>query len=165
MKRPDLRSLPTPPSPAEAAQAESELTALFHGLLARGERDEESPDYDLLEAAVDGQLEPFEAELFASRLAGDAALEREFVELSGLRERLRHQRQTSPAVRSWISARPAGRRWLGLAAAAVLLAALGLEFRHSVRESESQIVDNASRSVQPLFADSFERGTTDRWSN
>ena len=143
MTRSNLRSLPTlPPSPAEVALAETELTAVFDGLLARGERDEESPAYELLEAAVDGTLDPVEAERFTSRLAGDPALQREFDELE--------------------------RRWLGFDAAAILLAALGIELRQGLHQPDLDSASGtgaAQRQIEPVFVDSFEGGTTASWSN
>jgi len=160
MNRSNLRSFPTPATPATVA-AEGELASLFDALLARGERDEESPDYELLEAAVDGGLEPFEAELFASRLAGDPVLEREFGDLVNLRDRLLDPQRGLLTVRRFAARRRAdGRRWLGLAAAAILLAVVGLEVRH-----HGGITGNTARLEQPLFADSFEGGSTERWSN
>ena len=149
------------------------MKVLFDGLLAGGERDEESPDYELLEAAVDGTLEPVEAELFASRLAGDPVLQREFDDLMALRDRF----QTSRAAHRFASYRvAAGRAWkgLGLAAAAVLLVALGLGFRQDLQRSERAVSEvnggtgrpaPAQSQGEPLFVDSFEGGTTDSWSN
>ncbi len=164
MNRSNLRALPTRSTAEAALASESELAAFLTGLLERGERDardEDSPDYDLLEAAVDDKLDPVQAEIFASRLAGDAALEREVDEMVALRKQLRR----APAVRR--TARPAanGRRWLGLAAAAMLLAAVGFELRHQVRDSGTRVAGNAPAAAQPLFADSFEAGNTERWSN
>ncbi|MEO8195927.1 MAG: hypothetical protein ABI689_04310 [Thermoanaerobaculia bacterium] len=171
MTRSNLRSLPplvTSPdlgASMDAVRAESELAGLFDGLLARGRRDEESPDYELLEAAVDGALDPLEAELFASRLAGDPVLQREFDGLVALRAQLRLAPRTST------SRRPAVRRWLGFAAAAVLLAVLGLEVRQDLRRpastaaSMAQRPEAAQRGAQVVFADSFEDGSTEHWSN
>ena len=97
MNRPNLRLLPTPalgrPCPVPRRRTDGSAPrpswpVAFEGLLARGERDEESPEYEQLEAAVDGTLDPVEAELFASRLAGDPVLQREFDELVALRDRL-----------------------------------------------------------------------------
>jgi anti-sigma factor RsiW len=186
MNRSNLRLLPTPASesmpvlpPEEILRAESELAVAFEGLLARGERDEESPEYELLEAAVDGRLDPVAAELFASRLAGDPVLQREFDDLVALRDRL----QVSPAARSVASSRSAARGWMGLAAAAVLLIAASLGFRQDlgptppppagvatagIAASGTGAVDSLGvpqRPAEPLFADSFEGGTTDSWSN
>lgn len=195
MNRSNLRVLPTPapaplpvPTAEERLRAESELAAALEGLLARGERDEESPEYEQLEAAVDGRLDPVEAECFASRLAGDPVLQREFDELVALRNRL----QVSPAARSFASGRSAGRSWVGFAAAAVLLVAAGLGFRQDLVRTAPLSADSAGveaaatgtlaagdagaadaadhpgasqRPVEPLFADSFEGGTTDSWSN
>ncbi len=178
MYRPNLHSLPTPPSSPPplmaieaigAESAELELTEFFGDLLARGENDDESPDYDRLEAAVDGRLDPVEAELFASRLVGDAVLEREFGDLVALRDRLSRSRQGPPTVRPFASPWGAGgRRWLGVAAAALLLAVLGVEVRHNSGKSEARLAASAradQASAQPLFSDSFEDGSTDRWSN
>lgn len=184
MNRSNLRSLPTlAPSPAEVASAEAELTALFGGLLARGARDEESPAYELLEAAVDGTLDPVEAERFHSRLAGDAELQREFDELLALRDRVQGAPAAvrfAPPSRS-ASHRLAGKggkgspnRWLGFAAAAVLLAALGLEYRQGFqhpdagtagRVSAASSQEAARPQAEPVFVDSFEGGTTASWSN
>lgn len=164
MNRSNLRTLPTRPTAEAALASERELAAFFAGLLARGERDardDDSPDYDLLEAAADGRLDPVEAELLASRLAGDAALERELDELVALRTQLR----LAPAARRTARGPAIGRRWLGVAAAAVLLAAVGLELRHHGRDSGTHVAGNAPAAVQPLFADSFEDGNTERWSN
>ncbi len=102
MNRSNLRSLPTlAPSPAEVALAEAELTAVFDGLLARGARDEESPAYELLEAAVDGTLDPVEAETVpqsAGRRSGAAARVRRASGLArtGFRERLPQSRSRRP---------------------------------------------------------------------
>ena len=179
MNRSNLRLLPTPatalipvPPPEEQLRAEAELAVAFEGLLARGERDEESPEYEQLEAAVDGRLDPVEAELFASRLAGDPVLQREFDELVALRSRL----QVSPAAESVASGRSAGRSWVGFVAAAVLLAAAGLGFRQDLVRTAPLSSGSASveavdrlgtpqRPAEPLFADSFEGGTTASWSN
>lgn len=175
MIRSNLRSLPplAPPTvpgvavdAAGAERAEAELAGWFDELLARGQRDEEVPDYELLEAAVDGKLDPVEAELFSSRLAGDPVLQREFDDLAALRDLL--QRRTA-------TARPAAtRRWIGFAAAAVLLAALGLGLRPEHRQAGSTTASMTSqREATPpsqgvgevVFTDSFEGGTTDHWSN
>jgi anti-sigma factor RsiW len=181
MNRSNLRSLPTPaPSPADVASAEAELTALFGGLLARGARDEESPAYELLEAAVDGTLDPVEAERFHSRLAGDPELQRDFDELVALRDRVQGAPAAvrfAPPSRS-ASHRLAGKgspsRWLGFAAAAVLLAALGLEYRQGFqhpdagtagRVSPASSLEAARPQAEPVFVDSFEGGTTASWSN
>ncbi len=165
MNRSNLRSLPTPQtSPAEVALVEAELTAVFDGLLARGERDEESPTYELLEAAVDGTLDPVEAERFTSRLAGDPALQREFDELLALRDQV----QRSPATDRFAPRTRLERRWLGFAAAAVLLAALGIEFRQGLHQPDldsASVAGATQRQVEPVFADSFEGGTTASWSN
>jgi len=164
MNRSNLRALPTRPTAETALASERELVAFFAGLLARGERDardEDSPDYDLLEAAADGRLDPVAAELLASRLAGDAVLERELDELVALRAQLRW----TPATRRSVRGPAIGRRWLGVAAAAVLLAAVGLELRHYGRDSGTPVAGNAPAAVQPLFADNFEDGNTDHWSD
>jgi len=163
MNRSNLRALPTRPTAETALASERELVAFFAGLLARGERDardEDSPDYDLLEAAADGRLDPVAAELLASRLAGDAVLVRELDELVALRAQLRWTTVTKRTARG-----PAiGRRWLAVAAA-VLLAAVGLELRHYGRDSGTPVAGNAPAAVQPLFADNFEDGNTDHWSD
>lgn len=174
MNRSNLRLLPTSPSaalpmpsPEDRLRAESELAAAFEVLLSRGEREEESPEYEQLEAAVDGRLDPVEAELFASRLAGDPALQREFDELVALRNRL----QLAPAASSGASGRSAGRSWIGFAAAAVLLVAVGLGLRQDLGQTppaSSEAADRAAtaaRAPEPLFADSFEGGSTASWSN
>lgn len=174
MNRSNLRSLPTlPSSPEESRRAESELVGLFDGLLARGRGEEESPDYDLLEAAVDGTLDPVEAELFASRLAGDPVLQREFDDLVALRQELQlpAPATSSRPARQPMARQPVVRRWVGLAAAAVLLAALGLDLRLEYQRGKS----TASKPVQGstvaatgsrvVFIDSFEAGSTAHWSN
>jgi len=186
MNRSNLRALPTPPfssfasfsdtPPEERRRAESELVAAFALQLDRGESDEESPEYEQLEAAVDGTLDPVEEELFASRLAGDTVLQREFEELVALRNRLR----ISPAASRVASGRSTGRRWLGFAAAAVLLVAASLAFQQDLGRTApplaglgtaadgaggGHLLGTAQRSAEPLFADSFEGGTTDGWSN
>jgi anti-sigma factor RsiW len=178
MNRSNIRPFPTPGAADAGAvgAAEAELVALFGDLIARGEREEESPDYDLLEAAVDGRLDPVESERFESRLAGDPVLTREFNDLMALR-----QRSQSPAdsVRRAVPA--AHRRWVGYAAAAVLLAAAGLGLRQDQRPTETtsasfsrQTAQAAMRSPgatvpssgrEVVFTDSFEGGTTDHWSN
>lgn len=172
----NLRPFPAPSkaidSVASRSAAEREMEGFWNTLLARGASAEESPDYELLEAAVDGRLDPIEEELFASRIAGDAGLEREFADLVALRQRL-----TNPSA-PWQSAagRKPVRQWLGLAAAAVLLAAVGLGVRHNLErqagsgsrmpgDQMTPVVAPAPHPGQPLFADSFEGGTTDRWSN
>lgn len=178
MNRSNLRSLPTLENSPEASfRAESELVGLFDGLLARGRGDEESPDYDLLEAAVDGTLDPVEAELFASRLAGDPVLQREFDDLVALRQQLR---LPAPGTASRPARQALLRRRVGLAAAAVLLAALGLDLRldhlraASANDSASQVASAAHPAGRAtatpgtsrvVFVDSFEGGTTDHWSN
>lgn len=174
MTRSNLRSLPTLVTSPESAvsavveRVESELVGLFDGLLARGRGDEESPDYELLEAAVDGALDPVEAELFTSRLAGDPVLQREFDGLVALRDQLRLAPTAAMPRRP---ARPAVFRWLGFAAAAVLLAALGLEVRQDLRRPVSvsaksaELPGTAARSANVVFADSFEDGSTEHWSN
>lgn len=174
MTRSNLRSLPTLVTSPESAvsavveRVESELVGLFDGLLARGRGDEESPDYELLEAAVDGALDPVEAELFTSRLAGDPVLQREFDGLVALRDQLRLAPTAATPRRP---ARPAVFRWLGFAAAAVLLAALGLEVRQDLRRPVSvsaksaELPGTAARSANVVFADSFEDGSTEHWSN
>jgi len=177
MNRSNFRLLPTPTADTGATvAAESELVALFGDLIARGERDERyemAPDYELLEAAVDGKLDAVETELFESRLAGDPALAREFNELMALRDSLQHR--ASPARKS---SRPAPHRWVRFAAAAVLLATAGLGLRFDRRSSEttsaslasarpmtSPAAASAPSGRQVVFADSFEHGTTDHWSN
>ena len=171
MTRSNLRSLPTLVTSPESAvsadtvRVESELVGLFDGLLARGRGDEESPDYELLEAAVDGALDPVEAELFTSRLAGDPVLQREFDGLVALRDQLR---LAAPAA---TPRRPVVRRWLGFAAAAVLLAALGLEVRQDLRRPESasaraaELPGTAQRSGNVVFTYRFEAGSTEHRSN
>lgn len=167
MTRSNLRSLPTletspaHPVASDAAWAEAELAGLFDGLLARGRGDEESPDYELLEAAVDGTLDPVETERFYSRLAGDPVLQREFDGLVALRDQLRL------ATGATGSRRPAARRWLSFAAAAVLLAALGLGLRLDNRRADSiaRGSGGAPGASSVLFVDSFEGGTTEHWSN
>lgn len=171
MNRSNLRSLPTlvtSPAPrvaVDAARAESELAGLFDGLLARGREDEESPGYELLEAAVDGTLDPVEAELFSSRLAGDPVLQREFDDLVALRNQLALANTATSAA---ASRRPAASRWLGFAAAAVLLAALGLGLRQEHRPTTAGLAgapEAATGTSQVVFVDSFEGGTTHHWSN
>jgi len=182
MNRPNLRLLPTPALPSspvtpvdEMLRAEADLAVAFEGLLVRGERDEESPEYEQLEAAVDGTLDPVEAELFASRLAGDPLLQREFDELVALRDRLKvvpAARRVAPAA----SAAFSSRRWLGFAAAAMLLIAASVGLRldlgrtaplpaGSAGVAAADRMSTAQRPAEPLFADSFEGGTTDSWSN
>lgn len=185
MNRTHLRALPALPVPGtppeELLRAESELAVAFEGLLACGARDEEAPEYEWLEAAVDGTLDPIEAELFASRLAGDPLLQREFDELVALRDRLR----ISPAASRVAAGRSGGRRWLSLAAAAVVLVAASLAFRQDLDRTPSPVAGLASNAAatsvpadaanaanaasvsagEPLFADSFEGGTTGSWSN
>jgi hypothetical protein len=185
MNRSNIRHFPTPETAPGGASdaATSELVALFGDLIASGELDERyemAPDYDQLEAAVDGRLDPDEAELFESRLAGDPVLTREFNDLVALRERS-NQRSMRPADSAFSAKRPAHRRWVGYAAAAVLLAAAGLGLRQDLRPAQTT---SASFSRQPsqtgmrsldatvppsgrevVFADSFEGGTTDHWSN
>jgi anti-sigma factor RsiW len=182
MNRSNFRLLPTPAADAAdtgaTVAAESELVALFGDLIARGERDERyemAPDYELLEAAVDGKLDAVETELFESRLAGDPALAREFNELMALRDSLQHR--ATPARKS---SRPAPHRWVRFAAAAVLLAAAGLGLRLDLRYRSSESTSASLASARPMtspaaasapsgrqvvFADSFEHGTTDHWSN
>ena len=185
MNRPNLRLLPTPALPSspvtpvdETLRAEADLAVAFEGLLVRGERDEESPEYEQLEAAVDGTLDPVEAELFASRLAGDPLLQREFDELVALRDRLKvvpAARRVAPAASAAFSAF-SSRRWLGFAAAAMLLIAASVGLRldlgrtaplpaGSADVAAADRMSTAQRPAEPLFADSFEGGTTDSWSN
>ena len=151
MTRPNLRSLPTletlPQRSAAGvsqadqtavAQAEAELAGLFSGLLARGRSDEDSPDYELLEAAVDGTLDPLVSTLAAALF---------------LREQV-------PA-----------RRWLGFAAAALVLAAAGIGLRQDLRRPAAVTAAAATAPAatqsghEVVFADSFEGGTTGHWSN
>lgn len=185
MTRPNLRSLPTletlpqrgaagvsPADQTAVAQAEAELAGLFSGLLARGRSDEDSPDYELLEAAVDGTLDPVEAELFASRLAGDPELQREFDELLALRDQLRQLPSAARhASRPSTVGRPASRRWLGFAAAALVLAAAGIGLRQDLRRPAAVTAAAATAPAatqsghEVVFADSFEGGTTGHWSN
>jgi anti-sigma factor RsiW len=150
----------------DAARAESELAGLFDGLLARGREDEESPGYELLEAAVDGTLDPVEAELFSSRLAGDPVLQREFDDLVALRNQLLPRANTATSAAA--ARRPAASRWLGFAAAAVLLAALGLGLRPEHRPTTAGLAGGPEAATGPsqvVFVDSFEGGTTRHWSN
>jgi hypothetical protein len=175
MNRSHLRGLPapstpqTPADPAAVSRDERELLFHFEGLLALGRSDDEAPDFELLEAAVDGKLGEIEAGLFASRLAGDAALQREFDELVALRDRLALRPASRPEPRSVPS-----RRWMALAAAAALLAVVGLELRQhpgpngepdGLSTAGTQLASSTSDPAQPLFADSFEGGSTERWSN
>jgi hypothetical protein len=180
MNRSHLRSLPSPASSpngasgAELAAAESELEPFLVGLLERGARDEESPDYELLEGAIDGTLDPVDVEILESRLVGDPVLQREFEALAEIRDRLRNSRATVGGAASHprSTGRAAGRRWLHFVAAAILLAAAGLGLRQELKDHSSLAANGvSSRSSQPasrgevLFADSFEGGSTEHWSN
>jgi anti-sigma factor RsiW len=163
MNRRPLRSLPPlPPVGPQNTLAEAELVELFGSLLARGEREDETPDYEQLEAAVDGALDPVEAELFASRLAGDPVLQREFDDLVALRSQL--QRKAAGRRPAAAPAVPL-RRWLGYAAAAVVLAAVGVSLRPQARLGGAVTVSAAQAPSEALFADSFEGGSTAHWSN
>ncbi len=81
------------------------------------------------------------------------------------------QATNAPAGPGATSRRPAMRRWLGFAAAAVLLVALGVEVRHDLRQPEStaaslaQRPEPAQRSAKVVFTDSFEDASTEHWSN
>ena len=60
------------------------------------------------------------------------------------------------------------RRWLGFAAAAILLAALGIELRQGLHQPDLDSASGtgaAQRQIEPVFVDSFEGGTTASWSN
>ncbi|MEO8275097.1 MAG: hypothetical protein ABI639_02700 [Thermoanaerobaculia bacterium] len=155
-------------------RAEQELADLFGGLLAEPEGSDEAPDYELLEAAVDGRLDPVEAEIFASQMVGDALLRAEFDDLVQLRERLKvaaapertlevggdRNARHFKAATAW--------RWVGAAAAATLIFAAGLEMRSGRTDRSRALVAGSSAAQsaeQPLFADSFEGGKLDRWSN
>lgn len=177
MNRPRLRFLPDLESHPAFAAAQgaaedpriTELAGLFSELVVRGQRDEESPAYELIEAAVDGSLEPVEAEMFASRLAGDPALQREFDDLVLLRRQLEQRLQTRRGPSA--VGEPARRRWLGFAAAALVLAAAGVGLRLDLRRSTAVTAaartapEASARSAEVVFADSFEGGTTGHWSN
>ena len=67
--------------PAEARQASAELASWFREELARAAAADEEPSYELLERAVDGELEPEEAESLRQRAEWDGALRRELDEL------------------------------------------------------------------------------------
>lgn len=176
MSRTDLRPVPNPVGDfADRSALDAELAGFFTDWVESGRQDDDAPDYEELEAAVDGRLDPVEAECFASRLVGDPTLQREYEALVALRDTL------APAAAARFD-RPAravsARRWVGYAAAALIVAAagIGLEFERRqggpVTRGSGSLSAAAARSEaasvggrQILFADSFESGDAAHWSN
>jgi len=179
MDRPKLRPLPNlaPPAGRVPAITEAEdpnvneLAGVFGELLTRGRSEEESPSYELLEAAVDGTLDTVEAELFASRLAGDPVLQREFDDLQALRDQLRQRTGTVRTDRPTAVREPAHRHWMGVAAAALVLIAAGVGLRLDLRQRATGAAEvrrapaATEQAHEVVFVDSFEGGTTGHWSN
>jgi hypothetical protein len=119
----------------ERTEARARLGAFFRDGLRAAEA--EAPDYEDVEAYVDGTLEPEERELFELRLADDPLLQQEVQDLRELRRAL------VPA------ARLRGYLWPGLAAAAGLALVLWATFRRPGPSPEVAVAPTPSLSAAP----------------
>src|SRR5262245_28425477 len=99
----------------DRSEARARLGAYFRDSLRATEA--EAPDYEDVEAYVDGNLDPEDRELFELRLADDPLLQQEVADLRELRRSL----VPSARWRAYL--------WPGLAAAAGLALVLWATFR------------------------------------
>jgi hypothetical protein len=154
--------LPFPaPSTSEAPKhASAELASSLRGELAWAAAQEEEPDFELLERYVHGELDAESAEALESRAAADPELAREIDDLVALRVKL------SPAAATGVVRAPARRARLSWLAAALLLAALGLDWSLERRSTETRVA-GADRAAAPqaVYADGFESGDASAWAN
>lgn len=153
------------PQPVDLA-TRTRLAALLRDQLAQVEV--EAPAYEELEAYVDGQLAPADAEAFATRLEDDALLAAEVADLERLRDQLARRRGT--AVARPVPVLP---RWIWVAAAALAVAVAGTVAERSLAPRRPVASPSVVAATQtpgmpvkpPIFVDGFESGSTAAWQS
>ncbi len=150
------------PEPVDLA-AQARLAAFLRGELAQAEV--EAPSYDELEAYVDGQLDPADAEAFATRLEDDPLLAAEVADLERLRELLARRRGAGAAPPS-----RAVPRWFWAAAATLAVAVAGTVVERSLAPhrpvaSPQMAAVESEGSAETIFGDGFESGGIDAWQS
>lgn len=127
----------------ERSEGRARLGAFFRDSLRAAEA--EAPDYEDVEAYVDGTLEPEERELFELRLADDPLLQQEVQDLRELRQAL-------------VPARFRRYLWPGLAAAAGLALVLWSTFRRPGPSPEVAVAPTPFLSAAPAAVAELEDG-------
>lgn len=157
------RDSPVPQSVDLATR--TRLAALLRDQLAQVEV--EAPAYEELEAYVDGQLAPADAEAFATRLEDDVLLAAEVADLERLRDQLARRR--GAAVARPVPVLP---RWIWVAAAALAIAVAGTVAERSFAPRRPAVSPSstlagthspATAERPPIFVDGFETGSTAAW--
>lgn len=152
------------PRGPEAAAAIAELAGHFRAELSRAANEAEEVSYDLLERAADGRLSAEEQSELELRLEDEPQLRRELADLVALRGQL----VPAAAASRWLADRRR-RRVAGWAVAALLLAAVGIQWTIG-RQQAGPSTGLAANTGAPdsgavLFEDDFESGDSSGWSN
>jgi anti-sigma factor RsiW len=150
------------PEPVDPV-AEARLAVFLRAELALAEVTEvEAPDYEELEAYVDGRLSEADAEALAARIEDDAVVAAEVADLERLRLQLAQRRGAARGPR------PALPRWIWAAAAALAVAVAGTVAERITAPhrpvASPLIAEGAAPEPPQIFTDSFESGSTASWN-